>query len=187
MDYLYFLVSSLAEYNDGYQFHFNYFTDKGGFSTAFFIALITAAVFCTLFYFVICNFFNRLSRIYIWILALLMSIATTYALTSTIVIGGSNEEGDYSGFYESIEEDAGIKREEFAQMPEEKDKLNQYEEELIKALDGESADTYEVSERLYLSNCIYSVIFFIIFSILVKGTTKYGIAIPCTWPRKLHV
>lgn len=187
MDYLYYLVSSLTEYNDEYQFHLSYFTDKEGFVTAFLIALIASAAFVALFYFIICNIFNRLSRTYIWILALLLSITTTYFLTATIVIGGSDEEGSYTGFYESIEEDAGIKREEFAQIPEEKEKLDQKEEELIAALNGNSVETYEVSEMLYLSNCIYSTLFFIIFSILIKGTTRYGIAIPCTWPRKLHI
>lgn len=186
MEYLFYLVSSLEEYNDAYGFHAQYFSEESGFFTAFLIALLTAIIVIGIFYFFICNVFNSLSKFYVWLIALLLTGGITLYLTSSIVVGGENENGEYSGFYQSIDQFASEKREEFALNTEEKDKINEEQQNLIDNLKGEG-DEYEVVEMLYLSTCLWSLFFFIITSILVKGTTKYGIAIPCTWPRKLHI
>lgn len=186
MDYLFYFVSSLEEYNDAYGFHAQYFSEESGFFTAFLISLLTAIVVAVIFYFFICNVFNSLSKFYMWIIALLLTGGVTLYLTSSIVVGGENENGEYNGFYESIDRFASEKREEFALNAEEKDKINKEQENLIDNLKGEG-DEYEVTDMLYLSTCLWSLFFFIVTSILVKGTTKYGIAIPCTWPRKLHI
>lgn len=187
MEKVYFLVSSLEHYvNDAYSFHSTYFVNEGAFASAFLIAIIIALIAAVVFYFGICNFANKLSKHFVWLIALLISAGLSIVVTNVKIVGGEDN-GSYSGFYQSIDEVREIAAEEYAQNPEELKKVNEAATYLLdEALVGED-NQYEVLDMLYLSNCIYTILFFLIFSILFKGFTKYGIAIPVAWPRKLHI
>lgn len=184
---IYFLVSSLEEYNDAYGFHNQYFVEEKGFLFAFLIALFVAVVIAAFFYLFICNVFNRLSKFYVWVIALFLTVGATLLLTSKVIVGGEDENtGDYTGFYYSLEDHAGNKREEFAQNQEAQKMVNQEYDQIMQDLAGSGEEEYKVIDMLYLTNTILTIFFFILISMLIKGTTKYGIAIPCVWPRKLH-
>ena len=187
MEMIYFLVSSLEEYNDAYGFHNQYFVEGNGFLFAFLIALFVAVGIAAFFYLFICNVFNRLSKFYVWVIALFLTVGATLLLTSKFIVGGEDENtGNYTGFYYSLEEFAGIQREEYAQNQEAQKKVNQVYDQILQDLAGSGEEEYKVVDMLYLTNTILTIFFFILISILVKGTTKYGIAVPCVWPRKLH-
>jgi len=191
MNYIYYYVVNANGYNDEVgNFHQAYFEDGGAFGTTLLIALISAAVFAAVFYFVICNLSNALSKFWMWFVFLILCGVVTVGMTSNIVVG-SDENGEYTGFYANIDNTCSVMKEEtYANNPVEQEKLDKAQEKLFLCLNrDETAENpdYNVIDTLYLWNCLYAIAAFIIFSILIKGTTRYGIGIPCTWPRKLHV
>ena len=188
MEKVYFLVSSLEHYvDDAYGFHSTYFASEGAFVSAFVIAVVCAVLVAAIFYFGVCNFANRFSKHYVWSIALLVSGVLSVVMTDVKIVGSETVNGDYTGFFQSIDRVRENASEEYAKNPEELEKVNKAATYLLdEALAGED-DEYEVVDMLYLSNCIYTLLFFLIFSILFKGFTKYGIAIPIAWPRKLHI
>lgn len=188
IEFFYNFVSSLEEYNDAYGYHTQYFLEEGGFLTAFLIALLSAVIITFLFYFLICNLCNSLSKFYIWIIGLFIAIGGNLLLTKAYVVGGENNDtGEYSGFYSSIEQHTSNLNEEFSKNNEERKKINDAAETILLNLREEGDEEYAVVDMLYLNNTLWCLTLYILISILIKGTTKYGIAIPCAWPRKLHI
>jgi hypothetical protein len=181
MDKVYFFVSQLDGFvNDGWNFYSQYFNDEGGFLYSFLIALAVAVVMLTVFYGIICNKVFKLSKPIVWFVFLCLSTGITFFVTSSFIIGNNDVIDDSSGFYGSIEKSYIAKTNESGV---DADAIRAYADSIIEQVyEGES----EVASSLCTGNSIFSLIWFFLFSVLVKGFTRYGIAIPFVWPRKLH-
>jgi hypothetical protein len=187
MDKVYFFVSHLDEFTtDGWGFYSRYFVEGSGFLNSFLISLAIAAFMLIVFYGFICNKVFKLSNHITWLVFLICSVGITFFATSHFILG--NHEGapeDYTGFYGSLETTfLQISNQDgFQENPESVENLTMAKGEIIEGLKiGKS----EVASSLCTGNSIFTLIWFFLFSVLVKGFTRYGIAIPFVWPRKLH-
>jgi len=185
MDKVYFFVSQLDEFTEGgWDFYSNYFLEEGGFLYSFLIALAVAVVMLIIFYGFICNKVFKLSKPIVWLVFLCLSLGITFFATSSFIIGNYEAE-DSTGFYGSIETTYTnlSNKDNFQANPGDLKALIATKEDIIEKL-GEK--TSEVATSLCVGNSIFSLIWFLLFSVLFKGFTKYGIAVPFVWPRNLH-
>ena len=160
MEILFKLVSSAEAYADDYGFHIHFFEETGGFTTALIIAFAVAAVCAVIYYFGLC-----------------MSHKTINAATLPvwIVIGSEPEEDSEitaNNFYADLES-YYIDLSEGAPKTE-AEEMNRVKNEIIENLNQGD----DVALMLGLNTAIWSIIFFYILSVALKGFTTTGVAIP---------
>jgi len=177
MEILFKLVSSAEAYADEYGFHAHFFESAGGFTTAFLITLAVAAVCCIIYYFGLCmsNKTIQAATLPVWIVFLLLSAGISFVATDMIVIGSEVEEdseatssnfyADLDSYYIDLASDA---------PKTEAEAMNEAKNDIIQALDQGD----DVALMLGLNSAILAVVFFYILSIILKGFTTTGVAIP---------
>lgn len=125
MDTIYFFVTSCKYYKDDYQalqVFKTYFFNQGGFTEAFWIAVISALVMAFIYYILIGFISKKLSNLGIWIAALVIALCASFFITdyntgmsrrnyglSTVIenrysnVGGSDS--DYVAEYTNMKKD----------------------------------------------------------------------------------
>lgn len=184
MKSFFFLVGGMDQYADDYGYHEHFFETIGGFGTALIIAAVFAVVCAAIYYFTLCMSKNTIkcATLPIWIIALVVSGALTFATTSLVLIGNDNEEGDEAAltyahsFYRDLE-DYYIEISEEAPEPEQA-MMMKAKNQIIEQLN----QSEDVALRFNLNATIYALLFFYIASIIMKGFSVNGIAIPLLWP-----
>ncbi|MBP5547868.1 MAG: hypothetical protein J6X58_03115 [Bacteroidales bacterium] len=186
MKSIFFLVGGMEQYADDYGFHENFFETSGGFTTALIIAAAFAVICAIIYYFGLCMSRKTIkcATLPVWITILVLSGALTFVTTNTILIGSDDEEGSETSltyahsFYRNLE-DYYIEISEEA--PEtEQEAMMECKNQIVEQLNqGE-----DVALMFNLNAAIYALIFFYIVSLIIKGISVNGRAIPHLWPHK---
>lgn len=171
MENLYFFVTNMSTWTDAdpRQFLYHYFVTNGAFTTSFLIALVVAIIGLLLFYAWIGMTSSRLSNLSTWAVTLALVGLVTFALTQVSVVGSLSNQ---TGFFEDATQYAQQLRE---REPDET--LAQFEQQVVQIRDLMDQGC-DVTWTLDLWNTCISLIIFFVFSIGVKGVTRYAIAIP---------
>lgn len=184
MKSIFFLVSGMEQYADAYDYHMNFFETHGAFSTAFIIAAIVALLLAAIYYFGFCMSRKTIgmANVPVWIVCLLLTGVLTFTTTSLVLIGSDSEDGDETAltyqhsFYRNME-DYYIEISEDAPATEQEQMMNEKNDIVDRLNMGE-----DVALMFNINSTIYAIIFFYIFSLLMKGFTTNGLAIPHLWP-----
>lgn len=168
-------ISTGGDNEDYVDFYANYFEHTSVCSNILIASFAISLVIALLYYFIICNKFFYLAKRIGWGIVLIITFATTYFVTDTIVVGQDNEDpGSSSGIF-------------FSSYQTETFKLNETLDDKTRASIQETAESFrEIFEsgeeslptELSLVNSFYAIIFFFIFSLIFKRHTVHGSAIP---------
>lgn len=177
MEILFKLVSSMEEYADAYGYHAHFFEEAGGFTTALLIALGVAAVCAAIYYFGFCMSHKTVNAatLPVWIVFLVLAGGISFLGSDVVVIGSEPEEdseitannfyADLESYYLEISDGA---------PKTEAEEMNKAKNEIIEMLNQGD----DVGLMLGLNTALWSLIFFYVFSVVLKGFTSTGVAIP---------
>lgn len=183
MKSLFFLVGGMEQYADNYGYHEHFFETHGAFLSAFIIAAVVAVIFAAIYYFGLCMSHKTIScaTMPVWAVALILSGVVSFLIAGQILIGHDNPDGtskityDHS-FYKDLD-DYYIELAEEAPDAE-KETMNGEKNDIIAALeDGE-----DVALMFNLNTGLWSLLAFYLISLLMKGFSTNGMAIPHLWP-----
>lgn len=186
MDKIFFFVTSANAYKDAYQFHKNFFVDEGAFTIGLVLALIVGVVAALVFYFGCCNSKKTIKNANsgTWVVFLIVAGLVTSLIANFMIIGAPK-----------VKDSTSLFRSNSFYVANEK----YYKERVNKISDSEAVKPIlEVKNKIerdlndgkdvrmsYSVGCgVYSLIFFLIVSFVVKGFTLHGAVIPCKWPQK---
>lgn len=177
MDILFKLVSSAAAYADDYSYHAHFFEEAGGFTTALIIAIVAAAVCAVIYYFGFCMSHKTINAatLPVWIVFLLISAGVSFVAADQVVIGSELEEDSEvaaNNFYADLEShylDISI-----GAPTTEAEEMNAVKNDIIERLNQGD----DVAFVLGLNTAIWALVFFYLLSIILKGFTTTGVAIP---------
>lgn len=181
---LFFLVSTATAYADDYGYHDHFFMGSG-FTNALIIAIIFAVLATVIFYFGLCMSHKTISAatLPVWLVALVAAGVLSFVVTDLILIGSNPEEGadeesiGYKHSFYNDMEDYYIELQEGAPATEKKAMLQAKNDIMLNLDQGD-----DVALRFGLNTAIISIMLFYLFSILFKGFTVNGGAIPHLWP-----
>ena len=173
MDFFYFLVTSMEQYNDKYGFHSTYFAENSGFLEGFLYSLAIGIVIALVFYFGLCNgksikYATRVN----WCIGLAIVALVAYFFGDIMVIGTAGNPG--TGFYafcQSFANDFMIQHQGNEQaIADCQIELNNILTQLNQGKD--------VALWFNISNAVYAMIAYFLVSIGVKNVTKMASQIP---------
>lgn len=183
METMFFLVSQAEQYLDAYGYHEHFFLTSGGFATALGIAAGVALLMALIFYFGLCMSHKTIGAAILptWGVFLLAAGAVSFVVTNSVLIGSNDPDAaNYeSSFYYDMEE-------YYLEIQEgvpatEKDAMNKAKNEIIEYLNQGD----DVANKFNLNTAIWSMFFFYVFSIVIKGFSVNGVAIPHLKPHGL--
>lgn len=186
MEKIFFFVSNSKAWKETAKFHENFFLDHNAFLYGLIIAIVVALVMAAIFYFGCCNSkkSNAQANMGVWAGFLIVTGVLVFLAADFSLIGKSGTKNTKSVFYKYSFYNANEKylvlktrnnqnQLECQQYQQDKDKI---ETELNRGGD--------VRYSFSIGCAVYSLIFFYIFSLLMKGFTYQGVAIPHLWPQK---
>ena len=177
LNFLYSLVKNAEMYvsdqrEDGYLRQ--YFEVDGGFTTAAIIAVVAAVVFLILFYGCIGNFMHRLSTKLCWWITLVLVGLSTIGVTQFIVVGSDESN---SGFFKSAENhwEESVTKNISIGAEQDMATARNYKAQLKKDM---GVMRCEVVRRLHVTNGLFSLVLFIVLSLISKRFTVHTKRIP---------
>lgn len=186
MDKLFFFVTSSEFWKNNFDFCDNFFNIHNGFLTGLAIALGLALLLALLFYFGCANnkHEGQLATIPVWVGFLAGTFILTTVCANYILIGKSSTTPQDSMFYShsiyKATTDYVIKKTSNNPNEDQVKKIVAQQTQFNKTLDQNGGVRWSFS----LGCGVYSILFFYIISLLVKGFTYGGVAIPHLWPFK---
>lgn len=179
MEKLYSWCTSLAdklESSDYVEYFQDYFVETSVCTNVFIIGLISALVIAVVYYFIICNKSFALSKRYFWVITVFVTFLTSLIVSYNFIMGSDSGDPDESTgiFYSSYKT-----QERLVDFASGNDKVtieinnvaDNYRESLRS---GEEVLPMEIA----LTNAFYSILLYLLFSLLFKKHTIHGKAIP---------
>ena len=156
-------------------FH-DYFVETSVCTNVFVIGLISASVIAVIYYFIICNKSFALAKRYFWILTVFVTFLTSLVLSYSAIMGvdsGDPEEctGIFGSSYNTQERLVDFTSGNDEVSIEISNTADNYRESLRS---GEELLPMEIA----IVNAFYSILFYLLFSLLFKKHTTHGKAIP---------
>lgn len=186
MDKLFFFVTSSDAWKSTRNFHENFFVDHNGFLYGLLLALVVALLLVVCFYFGCANSKrdNSIATIPVWCGTLVATGLIVFLIANFVLIGKSNITSTQSVFYKYSFYKANT------EYVVEKTRGNS-NEQLAKKLTTDKK-TIEINlnrgkdvRYAYSMGCaVYSLLFFYLLSLGIKGFTYQGSTIPHVWPHK---
>lgn len=174
MEKIYSLVAQCGTWlnDDPNGFLQQYFIEESGFTHAFLIALVVAMMCAGVFYGWIGMAVNRLSNLVTWLCTMLVDAIATFVLTRIMLVG-SNDTG--TGIFHSITEKLPKVLETMGVDDEigRAQVMSQANELIDKLTNG-----CDVTNSLYITNIVLTIILFFIISICVKNLTTHATHVP---------
>ena len=186
MEQFFFFVTGSDAWKATKNFHVNFFCDHNAFLYGILIALVVAAMLAIGFYFGCANnkHDNSLANLSTWVGFGVATALVVFLIADFGIIGKSKTKDYQSVFYKYsfYKANKDFVVEQTRDNPNEQlvSKLNSDKQKIDKELNNGKGVRYGFS----LGCAVYSLIFFYLFSILMKGFTYQGIAIPHKWPYK---
>lgn len=179
MDFFYYLVTNSKDWET--IFHKNYFSDGVGFTWGVIGALAIAALCAIIFYFGCCNSKNtcKLANLSVWAIFLVVAGALGYFYADTVLIGDANPKSTFyaHSFYKANEDcyiaaiKAGKTDTELHDMAQKKDQIK-----------SNLKNGKDVRFEFDITTAVLAILFFFVFSLVVKRFTVNGKAIPFLKP-----
>jgi len=176
---LYSWCTSLAEKlesSDYVEYFQDYFVETSVCTNVFIVGLGSALMIAAIYYFIICNKSFALAKRYFWAITVFVTFLTSLVISYSVIIG--NDSGD-------PEECTGIFYSSYKTQERLVDFASGNDEVIIEV--NNTADNYRESLRsgeellpmeIALVNAFYSILFYVLFSLLFKRHTTHGKAIP---------
>lgn len=179
MEKLYSWCTSLVEKlesSDYVEYFQDYFVETSVCTNVFIVGLISALVIAVIYYFIICNKSFALAKRYFWAITVFVTFLTSLIISYSVVMGSDSGDPEESTgiFYSSYKTQERLV--EFASGNDEvtieiNNAADNYRESLRS---GEELLPMEIA----LVNAFYSILFYLLFSLLFKKHTTHGKAIP---------
>lgn len=179
MEKLYSWCTSLVEKlesSDYVEYFQDYFVETSVCTNVFIVGLISALVIAVIYYFIICNKSFALAKRYFWAITVFVTFLTSLIISYSVVMGSDSGAPEESTgiFYSSYKTQERLV--EFASGNDEvtieiNNAADNYRESLRS---GEELLPMEIA----LVNAFYSILFYLLFSLLFKKHTTHGKAIP---------
>ena len=179
MEKLYSWCTSLfekLESSDYVEYFQDYFVETSVCTNVFIVGFISALVIAAIYYFIICNKSFALAKRYFWAITVFVTFLTSLIISFSVVMG--SDSGD-------PEESTGIFYSSYKTQERLVDFASGNDEVTIEI--NNAADNYSESLRsgeellpmeIALVNAFYSILFYLLFSLLFKKHTTHGKAIP---------
>lgn len=179
MEKLYSWCTSLfekLESSDYVEYFQDYFVETSVCTNVFIVGFISALVIAAIYYFIICNKSFALAKRYFWAITVFVAFLTSLIISFSVVMG--SDSGD-------PEESTGIFYSSYKTQERLVDFASGNDEVTIEI--NNAADNYRESLRsgeellpmeIALVNAFYSILFYLLFSLLFKKHTTHGKAIP---------
>lgn len=179
MEKLYSWCTSLIEKlesSDYVEYFQDYFVETSVCTNVFIVGLISALVIAVIYYFIICNKSFALAKRYFWAITVFVTFLTSLIISYSVVMGSDSGDPEESTgiFYSSYKTQERLV--EFASGNDEvtieiNNAADNYRESLRS---GEELLPMEIA----LVNAFYSILLYLLFSLLFKKHTTHGKAIP---------
>lgn len=179
MENLYSWCTSLGEKlesSDYVEYFHDYFVETSVCTNVFITGVISALVIAAVYYFIICNKLFALAKRYFWVLTVFVTFLTSLAVSYSVIMGvDSGDPEECTGIYHSS-----------YNTEERLKKLTSGNDEISIEISN-TADSYRESLRsgeellpmeIAIVNAFYSILFYLLFSLLFKKHTTHGKAIP---------
>jgi len=180
MEKLYSWCTSLAEKleSSNYVEYFqNYFVETSVCTNVFIVGLVSALVIAVIYYFIICNKFFSLAKRYFWAITVVVTFLTSLLVSYSVIMGvDSGDPEECTGiFYSSYKTQERLV--DFTSGNDEVTiEINNAADNFRESLrSGEELLPMEIA----IVNAFYSILFYLLFSLLFKKHTTHGKAIPC--------
>lgn len=180
MEKLYSWCTSLAEKleSSNYVEYFqNYFVETSVCTNVFIVGFVSALVIAVIYYFIICNKFFSLAKRYFWAITVVVTFLTSLLVSYSVIMGvDSGDPEECTGiFYSSYKT-----QERLVDFTSGNDdvtiEINNAADNFRESLrSGEELLPMEIA----IVNAFYSILFYLLFSLLFKKHTTHGKAIPC--------
>ena len=179
MEKLYSWCTSLVEKlesSDYVEYFQDYFVETSVCTNVFIVGFISALVIAVIYYFIICNKSFALAKRYFWVITVFVTFLTSLIISYSVVMGSDSGDPEESTgiFYSSYKTQERLV--EFASGNDEvtieiNNAADNYRESLRS---GEELLPMEIA----LVNAFYSILLYLLFSLLFKKHTTHGKAIP---------
>ena len=179
MEKLYSWCTSLVEKlesSEYVEYFQDYFVETSVCTNVFIVGLISALVIAVIYYFIICNKSFTLAKRYFWAITVFVTFLTSLIISYSVVVGSDSGDPEESTgiFYSSYKTQERLV--EFASGNDEvtieiNNAADNYRESLRS---GEELLPMEIA----LVNAFYSILLYLLFSLLFKKHTTHGKAIP---------
>lgn len=179
MEKLYSWCTSLAEKlesGDYVEYFHDYFVETSVCTNVFIVGLASALMIAIIYYSIICNKSFALAKRYFWAITVLITFLTSLVISYSVIVGVDS--GD-------PEECTGIFHSSYKTQERLVDFASGNDEVIIEIIN--TADNYRESLRsgeellpmeIALVNAFYSILLYLLFSLLFKKHTTHGKAIP---------
>ena len=164
------------ESSDYVEYFQDYFVETSVCTNVFIVGLISALVIAVIYYFIICNKSFALAKRYFWAITVFVTFLTSLIISYSVVVGSDSGDPEESTgiFYSSYKSQERLV--EFASGNDEvtieiNNAADNYRESLRS---GEELLPMEIA----LVNAFYSILLYLLFSLLFKKHTTHGKAIP---------
>lgn len=184
MDFLYYFVTKSFDWEPKY--HQNFFVDHNAFVYGLVWAIVLALVFAIAFYFCLCNNKESCSsaKLPVWLVFLALSGISSYLVADWGIIGKKNITDQTSVFYKYSFYNTN---EAYYAEQARNNSNEQLLQELAKKKNEIRMDLNQgndVRVPFDMTCAVYGLIFFYLFSVVLKGFTINGKTIPHMWPSK---
>lgn len=161
--------------NGAYANFYNDYFSTSILSTVFFCGIGIALIIALVYYILICNFSFKLTKRWSWLVGLLLTSIVCTFVTNNMMIGTySDDPENYTGFYDSIDKT----RERLEDLAATQDDKMQVRADAGALIDSVEEGNQTIFAEISLMNALYSVVFFVMFSIIFKRFSTHGKAIP---------
>lgn len=177
MNKLFEWCTSLSEkMSDGaYANFYNDYFSTSVLSTVFFWGIGIALIIALVYYLGVCNFSFKLAKRWSWLVVLLLTGIVCLFVSNSVMIGTyDGDPEDSTGFFASIDST----REGLLALTTTEDEVNQVNLDSGSLRDSVLEGNETIFAEISLMNALYSIIFFVLFSILFKRFSTHGKAIP---------
>ncbi|MBQ2950547.1 MAG: hypothetical protein IJE12_05810 [Prevotella sp.] len=171
-----------GENSEFVDYYTGYFIDTPVCSNIFLAGIGIALVIALIFYFGICNFVFSLAKRWVWAIVLVIVFVSTMFTTIPMIVGNNAEVAeDATGIFAkayAIEESKLDLTEDTDQRDEITAVATEFRDQFISKEDDSTVMGEDLPMEMAITNAVYSVILFFIFSLLFKKHTRDGSAIP---------
>ncbi len=179
MEKLYSWCTSLVEKlesSEYVEYFHDYFEETAVCTNVFIVGVASALVIALIYYFIICNKSFALSKRYFWAITVFVTFLTSLVISYSVIMGNDNGNPEESTgiYFKSYETESNLLDMAGDNTKGRIDISNIAENYRESLRSGEESLPMEIS----LVNAFYSILFYLLFSLLFKKHTTHGKAIP---------
>lgn len=181
MEKLYSWCTSLSEKLDSSEYEYwnyvqDYFVETPVCFNVFIIGAISALVIAVIYYFLICNKSFALAKRYFWAITVFVTFLTSLIISFSVIKGSdSGDPEESTGLYAS----SYLTQEELVTSTNgNEETITEYNVQAENFRVALSSGDELLPMEIALVNAFYSILFYLLFSLLFKKHTTHGKAIP---------